>query len=412
MNKFDVAVIGGGPAGLMAAGCAAELGARVILLEKNPACGRKLLMTGNGRCNVTQDENNIRELVKKYKNGPFLFSAFSKFGPSDMREFLSRLNIQTKVEELGRVFPASNKANDVLNAMLGYLEQGKVEIKYNANVTGFEEKAGEIAAVKISDGKIEAKKFILCTGGSSYPSTGSDGSAYAWLKALGHTIVEPLPALVPLKISDAWIKELKGLALENAALKLEADKKVISKSQGDMLFTHFGVSGPAVLTVSREAASALKAKQDVRLSIDIFPQKTAQDLDLQIKNLFRENARRTAANALATIMTARLAPKILELSGLYETRQSGQVTKQERERLVACLKNIDLQVSGSMGFDVAMVTSGGVDVKEVDPKTMQSKIIPNLYLAGEVLDIDGPTGGYNLQACWSTGRAAGESVQA
>ncbi len=394
----------------MAAGCAAELGARVILLEKNPACGRKLLMTGNGRCNVTQDENNIRELVKKYKNGSFLFSAFSKFGPSDMRDFLSQLGVQTKVEELGRVFPISNKANDVLDAMLEYLKQGKVEIRYNANVTGFEEKDNKITAVKLSDGKIEAKKFILCTGGSSYPSTGSDGTTYAWLRSLGHTVVEPLPALVPLKVSDAWVKELKGLTFENVALKLEVGGKIIAKSQGAMLFTHFGLSGPAILTVSREAVSALKSGQDVRLSLDIFPQKSAQDLNLQIKNLFRENARRTAANALATIITARLAPKILQLSNIYETRQSGQITKQERERLVTCLKNISLQISGSMGFDVAMVTTGGVDVKEVDPKTMQSKIITNLYLAGEVLDIDGPTGGYNLQSCWSTGRAAGEGV--
>lgn len=407
MNIFDVVVIGGGPAGMMAAARAAELGARVILLEKNKSCGRKLLMTGNGRCNVTQDEADIRELVKKYKNGPFLFSAFSKFGPSEMRELLSKFGVQTKVEELGRVFPKSDKATDVLKAMLKYLEDGGAEIKFNANVIGFEKKDGKISSVKLSDGNIQARNIILCTGGSSYAQTGSDGAAYAWVKWLGHKVVSPMPALVPLKVQDSWVKELKGLAFKDVDLRLESGDKILARAHGDMLFTHFGVSGPAVFVLSREAVLALESGGEIHLSIDIFPESTKEKLDEKLNVLLRDKARRLAMRAIETFVSARLAPKILQSAGIDVDRQSGQVTRDERERLAFCLKNLKLKITGSMGFEVAMVTSGGVDVKEVDPKTMKSKLISNLFFAGEVLDVDGPTGGYNLQVCWSTGWAAG-----
>ncbi|MFA6160859.1 MAG: NAD(P)/FAD-dependent oxidoreductase [Patescibacteria group bacterium] len=418
-------VIGGGPAGLMAAGRAAECGARVLLLEKNSAAGRKLLMTGNGRCNLTQKEDNVRELVKKYHNGAFLFSAFHAFGPRRVIEFFEECGVRTKEEELQRVFPISNKAIDVLNALLDYLKAGKVTIKYNAIVKRIESKNGRIDAVILADGtKLNAKKVILSTGGQSYPSTGSTGDGWKWLRDLGHTVVEPKPALVPLKVKETWVKELKGVSLQNVDVKVIKNKKTIAKTNGDFIFTHFGVSGPAILTVSREAVAALagdcrapsdyarndKKGMDVSLQIDLLPETTIEKLDRHLSASSKEFAAKSAKHVLDGLASSRLAEALIELAKIDPRKQCGQITKVERQTLVSLMKSMTLTVIGSLGFEVAMVTSGGVDVKEVDPKTMQSKLIDNLFFAGEVLDVDGPTGGYNLQMCWSTGFAAGSSV--
>ena len=405
-NDADIVVIGGGPAGLMAAGRAAELGARVVLLEKNKACGRKLLMTGNGRCNVTQLVENARDLAKNYTNGSFLISSFTRFGPRSMIDFLEDQGIKTKVEELNRVFPKSDKAQDVLNAMLGYLESGKVQINYNSNVAGLVTKGRRIRAVKLSNGQeLEAKAFIITAGGCSYSSTGSDGGAWAWLAKLGHKIVEPVPALVPLKIKELWIKKLKGVSL--SSVRLSSSSKTL-ETQGGMIFTHFGISGPAVLNFSRLIARDLNSGP-VTFDLDLLPEISSEKLFSNLLSLFNQNPAWTIKRTLSTLIPSSLVPEILLLAQVSPEIKSGQVTVKQRDLLVDNLKNIHLTATGSLGFDTAMVTTGGVDVKEVDSKNMRSRLFDNLYLAGEVLNLDGPTGGFNLQMCWSTGFVAGEA---
>lgn len=403
---------------MMAAGRAAESGARVFLLEKNFAAGRKLLMTGNGRCNVTQKEDNIRDLVKKYRNGAFLFSAFHAFGPRQVIEFFEECGVRTKEEELQRVFPVSDKAVDVLNALLDYLKAGKVTIKYDATVKRIEAKDGHIDTVVLSDGtKLAAKKIILSVGGQSYPSTGSTGDGWKWLRDLGHNVIDPKPALVPLKVKEEWAKEIKGVSLKDVEVKVIQNKKTIAKTTGDFIFTHFGVSGPAILTVSREAVAALGMTEghdsngmSVRLQIDLLPELSVEKVDGHLSAASKESAAKSAKHILDGLTSARLAEMLIKLAKIDPRKQCGQIMKAERQMLVTLLKSLTLTVTGSLGFEVAMVTSGGVDIKEVDPKTMQSKLIDNLFFAGEVLDVDGPTGGYNLQMCWSTGFAAGSSV--
>ncbi len=413
-EKFDVAVIGGGPAGMIAAGRAAEMGARVVLLEKNESLGKKLLITGKGRCNLTRDEFDLKEMVSKFgKNGNFLFSALASFGPEEVIKFFEDRGLPTKIERGGRVFPASNRSQDVLRVMQKYLEKNKVKMMFGSEIVGFESDGKKIKGVKLKKEKgvpggrqILSDKFILCTGGKSYPTTGSTGDGYQWAKDLGHAIVKPAPALVPIKTKEAWVRDVQGLSLKNVEISLIQDEKKKDSRFGEMLFTHFGLSGPIVLDISKKAGE-LAAKGEVVISIDLKPALSFDQLDARLQRDFKDNGKKDFINYLPEILPQKLIAVMIVLSGIDPRKKINVVTGAERKKLALLLKDLRLTFDGTAGFAQAVVTSGGVSTKEVNSKTMQSRIVSNLFLAGEILDLDGPTGGYNLQMCWSTGYAAG-----
>jgi len=413
-EKFDIAVIGGGPAGMMAAGRAAELGARVALLEKNESLGKKLLLTGKGRCNLTQAQFDLKEMVTKFgKNGKFLFSSLSAFGPEEVIKFFEDRKLPIKTERGGRVFPVSDKSRDVLRVMQKYLEKGKVEIILDSEILGFESDGKKIKSIRLKSGedvadekKIFAEKFILCTGGKSYPTTGSTGDGYQWAKELGHTIITLAPALVPIKTKEAWVKDVQGLSLKNVEIKLMQNGKKQDSRFGEMIFTHFGLSGPIVLDISKKVGELMR-QGEVIISIDLKPALSQDQLDARLQRDFKDNMKKDFINYLPELLPQKMISVIIGLSGINPRKKIHSVTKYERKKLAGLLKDLRLTADGTTGFNQAIVTSGGVSTKEIDSKTMRSRVIGNLFLAGEILNLDGPTGGYNLQICWSTGYAAG-----
>jgi len=408
-ETYDVIVIGGGPAGIMASGIAGSQGAQVLLLEKNKELGKKILITGKGRCNVTQAEFDLRKLVETYgKPGRFLFSAFNSFGPNEIIDFFTSRGLELKTERGGRVFPISDQARDVVNVLKKFLQDNKVEIMFGAEVEDLEYKNKKITAVKVAGDKIKTKNLIIATGGLSYPVTGSTGAGFQWAKDLGHNVIDPAPALVPLKIKEAWTKKLQGLTMKNVGLTVWQGNKKITERFGDMLFTHFGVSGPIVLDVSKQVIEVEKNGQ-VELCLNLKPALSREQLDLRIQRDFKKYNNKVFKNALSDLLPRKMILIIIEKSKIDPDKQVNSVTRDERLGLVDLLQNLKMTVTGNTGYLQAIVTSGGVDLKEVDPKTMQSKIFKNLYFAGEVLDIVGPTGGYNLQVAWSTGYVAGSS---
>lgn len=405
-EKFDVVVIGGGPAGMMAAGRAAELGARVSLLEKNKLLGRKLLITGKGRCNITQAEFDDKEFIQKLNNKKFLFSSLAAFGPEEIIDFFERRNLKTKTERGGRVFPVSDKAQEVVDVLKNYLKENGVKIFTGTEVLGFDYVGRKIKSVRLNTGKIFADKFILAVGGKSYPVTGSTGDGYAWAAELGHKIILPSPALVPIKTKESWVKDLQGVSLKNVEISVWQNKKKKETRFGEMLFTHFGLSGPIVLDVSKKVGELL-AGGETKIAIDLKPALTEEQLDKRLQREFAENSKKDFKNYLPELLPQKMINVFIGLAGIDGKKKINLITREERKKLATLLKNIPLTVENLMGYNQAIVTSGGVDLKEVDSKTMKSKIIDNLFFAGEILDLDGPTGGYNLQICWSTGHAAG-----
>ncbi len=408
--KFDIAVIGGGAAGMMAAGRAAELGAKVVLIEKNPSLGRKLLITGKGRCNITQAEFSDKEFIKTIgKQGKFLFSSLNLFGPEKVVQFFEKRGLKTKTERGGRIFPVSDLAQDVLQVLLEYLRKNKVTLRLGEKVLGFDYDKKKIECVKLESRDIYAKKFIIATGGKSYPATGSTGEGYLWAQNLGHTISKTFPALVPIKVEGEWVKDLQGLSLKNVVLNIFQNGKKQDSRFGEMLFTHFGLSGPIVLDASKVIGELLE-KGAVEVQIDLKPALDFSQLEERLKRDFQEFQKKDFINYLPELLPQKMIGTIIKLTGISPHQKISLVTKEERKNLVKILKGLKLQVTGTTGYHQAIVTSGGVSLKEIDSKTMQSKIINNLYLAGEILDLDGPTGGYNLQIAWSTGYAAGENA--
>lgn len=408
MEKFDVAVIGGGPAGMMAAGRAGEQGAKVILIERNANLGRKLLLTGKGRCNITQAEFNDQEFVEALgKNGKFLFSTLASFGPKEVADFFETRGLQTKIERGGRIFPVSDRAQDVLHTLLEYLKENNVAIRTGTKVLGFDLNGNYIESVKLADNNtIAARNFIIATGGKSYPSTGSFGEGYDWAKNLGHKIVEPLPSLTPIKTCEAWPKSLAGLSLKNISLNIYQNGKKQDSHFGEMLFTHFGISGPIVLNASKKIGELLK-KGKVEIQIDLKPALEFSKLDERLQKDFKENSNKDFINYLPELLPQKIINIIADLSNINTRKKINSISKEERKNLVKTLKGLKIGVEGTMGYAQAIVTSGGISLKEIDSKTMKSRIIHNLSFAGEIIDLDGPTGGYNLQICWSTGFAAG-----
>lgn len=409
MSKEPLIVIGGGAAGMMAAGRAGAMGERVILFEKNRNLGRKILITGKGRCNVT-NSGDINKFIANYgDNGQFLYSSFNRFFNNDLLEFFKGYGVALKVERGGRVFPESDDAADIVKALAAYIKEGNVEILYEKEVKSIAVKKGRILGVETSAGRSAASQVIIATGGKSYPGTGSIGDGYKWAMELGHTLIPPKPALVPLNVKEGWVKELQGLALKNVEASLYMGDKFLGKEFGEMLFTHFGVSGPIILTLSRKVAIN-NSSAGFTLKINLKPALDEETLDLRLQKDFIKFQRRQLKNSLNELLPSSLIPVIINLSGISEDKYVHQITREERQRILSALTGMELTILGPRSLAEAIVTAGGVSLKEINPRTMESKLVKGLYFAGEVLDVDGFTGGYNLQAAFSTGFSAGESA--
>ena len=405
---MKIAVIGGGPAGIMAAAAAASYGAEAIIIEQNSYLGKKMGITGKGRCNIT-NACDIRDFIANIPvNGKFMHSAFYAFSNEDMIDLLNRFGVETKIERGNRVFPVSDKAKTVVDALKAYAKscgaratQDKV-LSVKKTDTGFLlnlEKKGNHACDKV----------VIATGGASYTATGSTGDGYRFARDLGHTIVSPTPSLVPLTTKSDTAKKLMGLSLKNIELAVkDANGKKCYTDFGEMLFTHFGVSGPVILSASSHLRDFGKNKYT--LSIDLKPALDAEALDKRILRDFSTELNRDFVNSLDELLPKKMIPVIIELSGIPERKKVRDITKAERQKLVELLKNFTLEITGTRPINEAIITSGGVSVKEINPKTMESKIVPGLYFAGEVIDVDAYTGGFNLQIAYSTGHLAGESA--
>jgi len=405
-TKFDVAVIGGGPAGIMAAAQSARNRLRVILREKNQLPATKLLLAGGGRCNLTNAEFNLKKLVKNYHNGEFLFHAFSVFGPKETIEFFNKIGIETKAENNNRVFPKTNRAQDVLDALANHLAEKNVEMIFGREILDIKKSKNKITKIVLDNSEIVADRYILCTGGKSYPQTGSTGQGFELAKKLGHTIVEPTPALSPIILKEEWVKDLQAISLKDVCVSVLSDNKKYVCENGEIIFTHFGLSGPAILNVSAEIKKLLQQGKEVKISIDLAPQFNQEELLKEFEEYLRGYPKKSVKNILSEFAQERLAEVLLNIAGIDGNKIANNMSKIERCAIVKILKNFEVTAKDVMGFEQAMATRGGVSLKEINHKTMQSKIIDNLYFAGEIIDIDAKTGGFNLQMCWSTGYAA------
>ncbi len=405
-----VIVIGGGPAGMMAALAAAEKGHSVLLLEKNEKLGKKLYITGKGRCNVTNACEKDKFFENIVSNPKFLYSAFYDCDNMRLMEMIESAGCPLKVERGERVFPVSDHASDITAALQRLLKAEDVEIRLHTTVQDVIVHEGQVTGVCLADGSVlEAEAVVTATGGLSYQTTGSTGDGYRMAQMSGHTVKECVPALVPMEIEEDWCRAMQGLSLKNVTLTMTCGKKQIYQGFGEMLFTHFGVSGPLVLSASSYYGRCSK-KEKVRLTIDLKPALTEEQLDKRLLRDFEENRNRQIKNVLGRLYPAKMVPVMITVSGLNGEQKVNEVTRQQRHCLVETTKCLPMQVKGLRGFDEAVITQGGVSVKEINPSTMESKQVKGLYFAGEVLDLDAMTGGFNLQIAWSTGHLAGASI--
>lgn len=401
-----VIVIGGGPAGMLAAATAAQKGHGVTLIERNEKLGKKLFITGKGRCNLTNNAL-IEDFFKNIpRNSKFLYSALYGFTNDELIELIENQGVKTKVERGGRVFPESDKSSDILTALMRYVSQSGVKILLNTRVSAIRCENGHVAFVDIGSKSLQADAVVLATGGASYPRTGSSGDGFAFARTLGHTVTDIIPSLVPMETVQQWPRELMGLSLRNVVLRAFCGGKKTYEELGELLFTHFGVSGPLVLS----ASSHVDLTKRTELSIDLKPGLSIEQLDARLLRDFEKNSRKQFQNTLDELMPSSMIPIIVSLSGIDPQKPVNQINKQEREALCALLKDIRFDVSSFRPIDEAIITRGGVDIKEVNPSTMESKKVAGLYFAGELLDVDAYTGGFNLQIAFSTGYLAGLSV--
>lgn len=412
MSKRRVIVIGAGPAGMLAAGRAAECGAEVVLLEKGPKLARKLRITGKGRCNITNTANLEKFIEAFSPNGKFLYGAFSRFFRDDILDLLKKFGVETKVERGGRVFPVSDRATDIADALERWMESVGVRVKTNFRAKSLATTDGKITGVEVYGGRMKADAVIVATGGASYPKTGSTGDGYAMARELGHSVAAPKPALSAMLTKEEWVKNLQGLSLRNveAAVVVEdqnAKPRKIASEFGEMLFTHFGISGPIILTLSRTARRYLD-KGGVTICIDLKPALSEEQLHARLIRDFSQT--KHFANYMRELIPRLMVEVFVHLTGIDPATPINTITSQQREQIVRQLKCFKLTAIACGPLEEAIVTAGGVPIGEIDPRTMQSKIVKGLFFAGETIDIDAETGGYNLQAAFSTGYVAGESA--
>lgn len=402
-----ILVIGGGAAGMMAAVTAARNGSQVLLLEKNEKLGKKLFITGKGRCNIT-NAAEIEELFDAVVSNPkFLYSSFYSLTNDQVIDFFEELGVKTKIERGGRVFPASDHSSDVIRALEREMENLGVEIRVRSEVKELLIDKGRVKGVCLVSGrKLSADAVIVATGGISYPSTGSTGDGYRFAKECGHRVTELFPSLVPMEVKEWYAQELMGLSLRNIEIRVTDGKKELYREFGEMLFTHYGVTGPVILSASSIVGRRLKEKS-LTLHIDLKPALTEEQLDKRVLREFEANRNRRFKNAVDSLFPAKLKPVMVELSGIAEEKRVHEITKEERLRFGRLIKDFTMTLTALRGYKEAIITKGGVSVKEIDPGTMESKLVKGLYFAGEVLDLDAVTGGYNLQIAWSTGYLAG-----
>ena len=410
-GMYNLIVIGGGPSGMIAAGRAAELGARVLLLEKNKQFGKKLLLTGGGRCNITNAIFDIRKFLENFPQAKqFLYSPFSKFSAKDSFDFFEKRNLPLTIEAKERVFPKTQQATDVLSSLEKDMKENNVEIKKEAKVTSIKQKDDSTWIVKTKEMEFSAQNIALATGGLAAPETGSTGDGFKMLEKLGHKISCPYPNLVPLKVKERWIHALSGVTLSFMTIRFIQNSKTKFKKTGKILFTHFGISSPLILNCAFEVIKLLK-KGRVYASIDMFPDTEEQDLDRRILNLFEKNKNKMLKNVLPELLPETIAKEILIFPDINLTeRKAHSITKEERKTLLNKFKNLTFEITGTLGFDKAIATTGGVDPKEVNFKNMTSTLFDNLYLIGDTININRPSGGFSLQLCWTTGWVAGTDV--
>ena len=413
MDNYDVIVIGAGAAGLIAAGRSAELGAKVLLIEKMERAGRKLLITGKGRCNIT-NEANMSEFFKHiYPNSRFLKHAFNEFFTKDIVALLKRYGVETTVERGGRIFPNSDRAADVVQGLLKWVIHHNVEVRYGTRadklLTGNGSVRGVVVTAEGKLGEVLADKVIICSGGCSYPATGSSGDGYKLAKEVGHSIEPVIPALVPLETEGDLAERLQGLSLKNVKAMVWVNGKKQKEEFGEMLFTHFGLSGPIILTLSRFVVSELHRNHKVEISIDLKPALDEQKLDARLIRDLNEHGKKQVDNIFKEWLPSKMIPVFVELAGIDANKECHQLNSKERRKILMLMKDMRFNVTGHRSFKEAIITSGGINTQEIDSKTMESKIIKNLYFAGEIIDLDADTGGFNLQIAWSTGWLAAQS---
>ena len=424
---WDVVVIGGGPAGLMSAGIAAKFGAKVLLIEKNDIMGKKLLLTGGGRCNLTNADPDQRNFVSKFgKKGNFLFTPLSIFGVDDSIRFFENLGLKTKVEPGYRVFPVSDNALDVLGVLTKYAMNNGVEFKLGVAVSHIKQApsprggaSGKIDSIILADGEeIKGNNFVLATGGKSHPETGSTGDGFKWLKEIGHKVIEPNPSLVPIKVRESWIAELAGITLENVGISIWVLEKNTDKSEwkkiigkkGKVLFTHVGLSGPTIINMSKIIGDLLDQKKEIKVAIDFFPGVGLDIMHDKMIKLFEKNPKKKIKNLFLPEVPEKIYLKILEIMGMDGEWFANEIRRAERMSILEKFKMFKLTVDSLLGYDKSIVSSGGVDLNEVDFKEMKSKLYKNLFLVGDILDFDRNSGGYSLQLCWTSGYVAGKSA--
>lgn len=407
MNTYDIAVIGAGPAGVMAAIRAGSLNKKVVLIEKNDAIGKKILLTGRGRCNIT-NTGKLDTFIEKFgATGQFLRTAFSVFSNEDLIDFFKSKGLELKTERQGRVFPSTDSARSVVQILEEYLEDSKVDIKYKTRLREIKMRDGKFALTLDGSDPVTAGRVIFATGGASYRDTGSTGEAFQIAQSLGHTVRPLKPGLVPLKTKEEWVKDLQGLTLKNIRVIFVAGKKKISSEVGELLFTHFGVSGPLVLDLSSNIVDLLGEYKEVGLTIDLKPGIKDAEMEDKLLRDFKEHGGKEIKNMLLSIVPSTLVPVLIKLTGIDGHKKVHQMSKPDRRSLAKILKVLPLTITGSLPLEEAMVTCGGVSIKEINPRTMESKVVPGLYFAGEIIEGGAPSGGYNLQQAFSTGYLAG-----